>query len=197
MRELRLPHVREPQPHLAYEDGTRPNEDPDLATEVVILPPLIHLDYTEVVMASVADSRGAVRGFVAPDALPCQALQRRSPAYEIGAPDLIEVPLVRLAQSGEEEAISELLRRTRPLVERTVGRLCHDRGLIEDVVQSCLLIVLTELPSLRTPEAFISWVQGIVRNVCCKEARRESSLRAATIRLTQGRRVRTRTWTGG
>lgn len=99
--------------------------------------------------------------------------------------ELVETSLVRRAKEGRGEAVTELLRRTRPLVERTVGRLCHDRELTEDLVQSCLLIVVSELGGLRSPEAYISWVRGIVRNVCCKEVRRQAYMRGAAIRLMQ------------
>jgi RNA polymerase sigma-70 factor (ECF subfamily) len=95
----------------------------------------------------------------------------------------IDSSLVQRAQAREAEAIAELLRRARPLVERTVGRLCHDRELAEDLVQTCLLIVLTRLPGLRTPEAFVGWAQSIVRNVCRKEFDRQARRRAAMARV--------------
>ena len=94
----------------------------------------------------------------------------------------IDTPLVRRAQAREAEAIAELLRRARPLVERTVGRLCHDRELAEDLVQTSLLIVLTQLPALRSSEAFVSWAQSIVHNVCRKELDRQARHRAAMVR---------------
>ena len=109
---------------------------------------------------------------------------RRAPP--IGEPEAvapIDSSLVRRAQAREAEAIAELLRRSRPLVERTVGRLCHDRELAEDLVQTCLLIVLTRLPGLRTPEAFVGWAQSIARNVCRKELDRQARRRAAMARV--------------
>lgn len=107
------------------------------------------------------------------------------PSGEIDAGELVEASLVHGAQQGREEAIAELLRRTRPLVERTVGRLCLDREMVEDLVQSSLLIVLAGLPALRAPEAYISWVQGIVRNLCCKAVRRQEATRAVATKLMQ------------
>ena len=100
-------------------------------------------------------------------------------------PELIGTPLVRRAQIGDECAIAELLRLSRPLVERAIGRQCGDRQSVDDLVQATLLIVLTELFSLRAPEAYIGWLQGIVRNVCCKELRRRESARQAAARLAQ------------
>lgn len=97
----------------------------------------------------------------------------------------VETSLVRRAQEGGEGATAELLRRTRPLVERTVGRLCRDHEVVEDLVQTCLLIVLTKLQALRTPEAYVSWVQGIARNVCCKEVRHQVHMRGTAMRLVQ------------
>jgi RNA polymerase sigma factor (sigma-70 family) len=96
---------------------------------------------------------------------------------------LIETPLVRRAEAGEAEAIADLLRRTRPLVERTVARLCIDLQLRDDLVQACLVVVYTDLPALRTPEAFVSWAQGIVRNVCRREVRRQGHSRVAEARV--------------
>jgi RNA polymerase sigma-70 factor (ECF subfamily) len=101
------------------------------------------------------------------------------------APELIGTPLIRGAQIGDECAIAELLRLSRPLAARAIGRQFGDGQSVDDLVQTTLLIVLTELSSLRAPEAYIGWLQGIVRNVCCKELRRRESARQAAGRLAQ------------
>ena len=118
---------------------------------------------------------------------PCPEVSTVPPTAEPEAVAPIDSPLVRGAQAREAEAIAELLRRARPLVERTVGRLCHDRELAEDLVQTCLLIVLTRLSGLRAPEAFVSWAQGIARNVCRKELDRQARRRAVMARVIRHR----------
>ncbi len=101
------------------------------------------------------------------------------------APELIGAPLVRQAQIGDKCATAELLRLSRPLAERAIGRQCGECQSVDDLVQATLLIVFTELSSLRAAEAYIGWLQGIVRNVCCKELRRRESARQAAARLAQ------------
>ncbi len=95
----------------------------------------------------------------------------------------ISISLVARAQGGDEVALAELLHLSRPLVERTVARRCWDYEMIDDLTQSILLVALTELTALRFPEAYISWLQRIVRNVCCKQARRGACSQAAASRL--------------
>ena len=99
--------------------------------------------------------------------------------------ELVDTALVQLAQSGDEEAIADLLRRARPLIQRMAGRFCSGAEVADDIVQNCLLIVFTDLHRLRAPEAFIGWVQGIVRNVCCKEVHRSDTAHAVATRLAQ------------
>ena len=67
-----------------------------------------------------------------------------------------------------------------------MGRLCRDRELTQDLVQACLLVILIRLGSLRSPEAFVSWVQSIARNVCRKELARQGRCRGLTEMLRAG-----------
>ncbi len=101
--------------------------------------------------------------------------------------DRIGTPLVRGAQAGDPTSIAELLRLSRPLAERTVARRCFDHEMIDDLTQAVLLVVLVELPGLRCPEAYISWLLRIVANVCCKQARRSTCLQTAASRFAQVR----------
>ncbi|MBJ7596168.1 MAG: RNA polymerase sigma factor [Candidatus Dormibacteraeota bacterium] len=100
-------------------------------------------------------------------------------------PERIGTPLVRRAQAGDRTSVAELLRLSRPLAERTVARRCFDHQMIDDLTQAVLLVVLMELPGLRCPEAYISWLLRIVANVCCKQARRSTCLQTAASRLAQ------------
>jgi RNA polymerase sigma-70 factor, ECF subfamily len=101
------------------------------------------------------------------------------------ATDTIDAPLVRQAQVGDQQAVADLLRLSRPLAQRAVARQISDYQSVDDLAQTTLLVVLTGLPYLRAPEAYVGWVQGIVRNVCRKELRRNESAREAAMRLAQ------------
>lgn len=103
------------------------------------------------------------------------------------ATDTIDAPLVRQAQIGDRQAVADLLRLSRPLARRAVARQISDYQSVDDLAQTTLLVVLTGLPYLRAPEAYVGWVQGIVRNVCRKELRRNESAREAATRLAQDR----------
>jgi len=101
------------------------------------------------------------------------------------ASDMIDACLVRQAQTGDQQAIADLLRLTRPIAERAVVRQFGDYQSADDLSQTSLLVVLTGLHSLRAPEAYVGWVQGIARNICRKEVRRKESVREAAMRLAQ------------
>ncbi len=83
----------------------------------------------------------------------------------------VETSLVQRAQAGDEHAMADLLRLSRPLVERTVARHCWDCEMRDDLTQSILLVALTELSELRNAQAYVNWLQRIARNLCCKQAR--------------------------
>lgn len=100
---------------------------------------------------------------------------------------MIDACLVREAQTGDQQAIANLLRLTRPIAERAVVRQFGDFQAADDLAQTSLLVVLTGLRSLRAPEAYVGWVQGIARNICRKEVRRKESVREAALRLAQHR----------
>jgi RNA polymerase sigma factor (sigma-70 family) len=99
--------------------------------------------------------------------------------------DMIDACLVRQAQAGDQQAIADLLRLTRPIAERAVVRQFGDDQAADDLAQASLLVVLTGLRSLRAPEAYVAWVQGIARNICRKEVRHKESVREAATRLAQ------------
>jgi RNA polymerase sigma factor (sigma-70 family) len=69
--------------------------------------------------------------------------------------------LVVAAQAGDEKAREELITACLPLVYNLVGRALPVRADVDDVVQETVLRVLRDLPALRTPESFQSWVAAI------------------------------------
>jgi RNA polymerase sigma-70 factor (ECF subfamily) len=101
------------------------------------------------------------------------------------ASDMIDASLVRQAQTGDQQAMADLLRLTRPIAERAVVRQFGDYQSADDLAQTSLLVVLTGLCSLRAPEAYVGWIQGIARNICRKEVRRMESVRETAMRLAQ------------
>jgi RNA polymerase sigma-70 factor (ECF subfamily) len=83
-----------------------------------------------------------------------------------------ELELVRRARRGEAEAFTELVRRHQGMV-RGLVRLLGGRSDPDDLVQDVFLEAWRSLPRLREPLRFLSWLQGVARNVCRQARRRE------------------------
>jgi RNA polymerase sigma factor (sigma-70 family) len=75
--------------------------------------------------------------------------------------DADEPKLVRAAQRGDQRARDVLVREYLPLVYNLVGRALSGHPNIDDVVQETMLRVVRDLPALRDPERFRSWVGAI------------------------------------
>jgi RNA polymerase sigma factor (sigma-70 family) len=75
--------------------------------------------------------------------------------------DADEPSLVRAAQRGDQRARDTLVHRYLPLVYNIVGRALSGHPNIDDVVQETMLRVVRDLPALRNPESFRSWVGAI------------------------------------
>jgi RNA polymerase sigma-70 factor (ECF subfamily) len=72
---------------------------------------------------------------------------------------------VRRAARGEQSALAELYRRTRPLVARlTAGFAALDADEVEDVIQETYVRAFKALPRLKEPSAFEPWLLSIARN---------------------------------
>ncbi|MGW6392527.1 sigma-70 family RNA polymerase sigma factor [Streptomyces sp. NPDC055103] len=69
--------------------------------------------------------------------------------------------LVVAAQAGDEQARDELIAAYLPLVYNIVGRSLSGHADVDDVVQETLLRVVRDLPALRAPESFRSWLVSI------------------------------------
>jgi RNA polymerase sigma factor (sigma-70 family) len=77
-----------------------------------------------------------------------------------------DADLVSAALTGDRHALEELLRSCLPLVYTIVRRGLGDHPDVDDVVQETLLRVLRQLPAMRSPAQFRSWVAAIaVRQV--------------------------------
>jgi RNA polymerase sigma-70 factor (ECF subfamily) len=90
-----------------------------------------------------------------------------------------EETLIRSACQGNQAAFEELVRRTSRLV---FGRLYVETGdahRAEDLLQETLLIAFRNLPQLKDPSGFRSWLLAIAQNVVIDAARRDKRKRRA------------------
>lgn len=69
------------------------------------------------------------------------------------------------AQSGDNSAFEELVRRTRGLVKKTAYPLLR-ADQVDDAVQESYLVVYQKIHHLRDPGAFQAWLVRIVLHVC-------------------------------
>ncbi len=72
---------------------------------------------------------------------------------------------VRQAQTGDNSAFEELVRRTRGLVKKTAFPLLR-ADQVDDAVQESYLVVYQKIHHLRDPDAFQAWLVRIVLHVC-------------------------------
>lgn len=74
--------------------------------------------------------------------------------------------LIRQATGGNAKAFSELARRFSSMARTVAVQRLRDPDLAEDALQEALLAAWLHLPGLRNPDAFPSWLRGIVINSC-------------------------------
>ncbi|MGA5063463.1 sigma-70 family RNA polymerase sigma factor [Streptomyces exfoliatus] len=79
----------------------------------------------------------------------------------MGLVDADHAGLVVAAQAGDDRAREELIAAYLPLVYNIVGRALSGHADVDDVVQETLLRVVRDLPALRAPESFRSWLVSI------------------------------------
>lgn len=92
-----------------------------------------------------------------------------------------EEVLVLAAIAGDVTSFDELVRRWRPAVTRTVGRVVTEREAREDIVQEVFLQAFRYLPHLTEPLAFAGWLRQIATRLARRRNREE---RARSDRLT-------------
>ncbi|RSS78143.1 sigma-70 family RNA polymerase sigma factor [Streptomyces sp. WAC06614] len=69
--------------------------------------------------------------------------------------------LVVAAQAGDDRARDELVAAYLPLIYNIVRRALHAHADVDDVVQETLMRVVRDLPALRAPDSFRSWLVSI------------------------------------
>jgi RNA polymerase sigma factor (sigma-70 family) len=79
--------------------------------------------------------------------------------------------LLPAAQTGDEQALLEVLRLCQPRLRRYADRLC-DSDDVEEAVQDALWLLYRRVAALRTIGAFSAWLFKIVRRECLRRARR-------------------------
>ena len=80
--------------------------------------------------------------------------------------------LVVKAQSGDQEAMEEVLRAAHTSVSYQCRKLLRDPRDAEDMTQEVLLAVYTKLDTLKTPEAFWGWLNQTTANRCVNAMKR-------------------------
>src|SRR5688572_12085983 len=77
-----------------------------------------------------------------------------------GQPDAVtkKLDLVLAAQAGDRRAAEALIAEYLPLLYRVVGRALDGHADVDDVVQETVLRAYRDLPALRTPASFRSWL---------------------------------------
>ncbi|MFF9810860.1 sigma-70 family RNA polymerase sigma factor [Streptomyces coeruleorubidus] len=78
------------------------------------------------------------------------------------------------AQSGDRQALDELVAGWLPLVYNIVGRALNGHADVDDVVQETMLRAVDNLGSLRDPDSFRSWLVAIAMRQIRDRARRRT-----------------------
>lgn len=79
----------------------------------------------------------------------------------MGLMDADHAKLVVAAQAGDDRAREKLIAAYLPLLYNIVGRALGGHADVDDVVQETLLRAVRDLPDLRAPESFRSWLVSI------------------------------------
>jgi RNA polymerase sigma-70 factor (ECF subfamily) len=90
-----------------------------------------------------------------------------------------DTPLVERARGGDARAFEMLVVRYRRRIERLLGRMTRDEGLIQDLAQETFLRAWRALPQFRGESAFYTWLYRIAVNTARKslaESRRDPVL---------------------
>jgi RNA polymerase sigma-70 factor, ECF subfamily len=81
--------------------------------------------------------------------------------------------LVERAQKGDRDAFAALVQLTSDRMYALAARILRDGDLAEDALQTALITVWRQLPTLRDPDRFEAWVRRLLVHACYAEARRQ------------------------
>ena len=93
-------------------------------------------------------------------------MSRQLPISPSPASDLL---LVQRALAGDLRAFEQLVLKYRQRVERLVGRMLRDPGLVEDVAQETFIRAYKALGQFRGESAFYTWLYRIAVNTARKQ----------------------------
>ncbi|MEU3445625.1 sigma-70 family RNA polymerase sigma factor [Streptomyces thermolilacinus] len=97
--------------------------------------------------------------------------------------------LVVAAQAGDGRAREELIAAYLPLLYNIVGRSLSGHADVDDVVQETLLRVVRDLPALRAPESFRSWLVSITLRQINTHWHRQRTFAGRTTVLDEARQI--------
>ncbi|GAA3389862.1 sigma-70 family RNA polymerase sigma factor [Streptomyces roseoviridis] len=97
--------------------------------------------------------------------------------------------LVVAVQAGDARAREELMAACLPLVYNIVGRALSGHADVDDVVQETLLRVVRDLPDLRAPESFRSWLVSITLRQINDHWRRQHVFADRTTVIDEAHRI--------
>ncbi|WP_367321655.1 sigma-70 family RNA polymerase sigma factor [Streptomyces sp. HUAS ZL42] len=97
--------------------------------------------------------------------------------------------LVVAAQAGDDRAREELIASYLPLLYNIVGRSLSGHADVDDVVQETLLRVVRDLPALRAPESFRSWLVSITLRQINTHWQRQRTFADRTTVLDEAHRI--------
>ncbi|MEU0162438.1 sigma-70 family RNA polymerase sigma factor [Streptomyces sp. NPDC006261] len=107
----------------------------------------------------------------------------------MGLMDAEHAGLVVAAQAGDDRAREELIAAYLPLVYNIVGRALSGHADVYDVVQETLLRVVRDLPALRAPESFRSWLVSITLRQINTHWHRQRTFAGRTTVIDEARRI--------
>ncbi|MFD3718489.1 sigma-70 family RNA polymerase sigma factor [Streptomyces sp. NPDC058674] len=107
----------------------------------------------------------------------------------MGLMDVDHAELVVAAQAGDDRAREELIAAYLPLLYNIVGRALGGHADVDDVVQETLLRVVRDLPGLRAPESFRSWLVAITLRQITTHWQRQRAVAGRTTVIDEALRI--------
>jgi len=102
---------------------------------------------------------------------------------------LSDEDLIRIAQSGDNDAFAQLVQRHSADAFRTAFMVLHDHGEVEDVVQEAFLACFRKITSFRFDSSFKTWLYRIVINLCYDRLRKLNRENTAFNKLSSNLRI--------
>lgn len=93
--------------------------------------------------------------------------------------DRPEALIVALAQSGDEAAFAELVRRRQSWIRNLMRRFSGDADLADDLAQQTFVQAWSSLGQLRQPGHFGGWLKRLAVNVWLQHVRKADALRGS------------------